>query len=184
MSLSQGHDTIAWYIIKIQLDSDNLWSGYGFGYVCTVTMNSEIWPCVKVMAHPSVIDNKCVKYYPDPTWQWGDMARTWISGICALWPWPQRYDNGPRSWNILGSSTTIVWNIIQIQRGSEELWPGHRFPVYVHCLCFLIDIALTLLKQCLMCIQIFGLLFSCVNMKAASVQQEEVSAVISVDTKT
>ena len=24
-------------------------------------------------------------------------------------------------------------NIIQIQHGSEELWPGHGFPVYVHC---------------------------------------------------
>ena len=26
-----------------------------------------------------------------------------------------------------------MWNIIQIQQGSEELWPGHRFWVYVHC---------------------------------------------------
>ena len=24
-------------------------------------------------------------------------------------------------------------NIIQIQLGSEKLWPGHGFPVYVHC---------------------------------------------------
>ena len=133
MSLSQGHDTIAWYIIKIQLGSDNLWPGHGFGNVCTVTMNSEIWPWVKVMTHPSVIDNKCVKYYPAPTWQWRVMARTRISGICALWPWPRRYDNESRSWHTLRPWTTIVWNIIQIQLGSEELWPWHGFPVCVHC---------------------------------------------------
>ena len=59
------------------------------------------------------------------------MARTQILGMCALWPWP--YDLGSRSWHTLGSWTTIVWNIIQIQLGSEELWPGHGFWVYVHC---------------------------------------------------
>ena len=26
------------------------------------------------MTRPWVMDNKCVKYYPDPTWQWGVMA--------------------------------------------------------------------------------------------------------------
>ena len=31
-----------------------------------------------------VIDNKCVKYYPDPTWQRGVMAQTQISSMCAL----------------------------------------------------------------------------------------------------
>ena len=141
MSLNQGHDMIAWYIIKIQLGSHNLWPGHrflvcvhcdhelgdmtlgqghdtplghgqqlceilsrsnlamrrhgpdtDFGYVRTVTLTLEIWPWVKVMTHPSVIDNKCVKYYPDPTWQWGVMALTLILGMCALWPW--RYDLG------------------------------------------------------------------------------------------
>ena len=47
--------------------------------------------------------------------------------MCVLWPLPSRYDLGPMSWHTLGSLTTIVWNIIQIQHGSEELWPGHRF---------------------------------------------------------
>ena len=32
-----------------------------------------------------------------------------------------------RSWHTLWSWTTIVWNIIKIQHGSEELWPGHEF---------------------------------------------------------
>ena len=32
----------------------------------------------------------------------------------------------------LGYGQQSVSNIIQIQLGSEELWPGHGFPVYVH----------------------------------------------------
>ena len=55
-----------------------------------------------------------------------------VLGMCALWPWPWRYDLGLRSWHTLGSWTTIVWNIIRIQLGSEELWPRHRFWVCVY----------------------------------------------------
>ena len=47
-----------------------------------------------------------------------------------------------------------------------------------------IGIALALLKQCLIYIQNFGSLFSNVNMKAPSVEQEAASAVISVYTLT
>ena len=86
--------------------------------------------------------NHCVKYYTDPTWQWGVMARTRISSKCALWTWPWRYDLESTSWQTLGSWTTIVWNIIQIQLGSEELWPGHGFSVCVHCDLDLGDITL------------------------------------------
>ena len=135
MTSSQGHDTSFGHrplSCKILSRSNLPMRSYGpdtdFGYVCTVTLTLEIWPWVKVMTHSWVIDNKCVKYYPDPTWQWGVMARTRISGICTLWPWPWRYDLGWRSWHTLGSWTTIVWNIIQIQLGSEELWPRHGFP--------------------------------------------------------
>ena len=42
-----------------------------------------------------------------------------------------RYDIGSRSWHTLKSWTTIVWNIIQIQLGSEELWSGRGFWVCV-----------------------------------------------------
>ena len=58
-----------------------------FGYVCTVNLTLEIWPWVKVMTHPWVMDNPFVKFYPDPTGQWGVMARTKISGMCVLGPW-------------------------------------------------------------------------------------------------
>ena len=88
-----------------------------FRYVCTVTLTLEIWPWV--------MDNNCVKYYPDPTWHWGTMSRTQIFGMCALWPGPWRYDLGSRSWHTLGSWTTIVWNIIQIREVGKKLWPGH-----------------------------------------------------------
>ena len=98
-----------------------------FGYVSTVTLTLEIWPWVKVMTHPWVMDNNWVIYYPDPIWQWGVMARTLFLGMCTLWPWPRRYDLGSRSWHTLVSWTTIVWNIIQIQFGSEVLWHGHCF---------------------------------------------------------
>ena len=64
---------------------------------------------------------------------------TQILGICALWPWPWRYDLRSRSWHNFGLWTTIAWNIIKIH-GSEELhcmaqtwilgmyalWPWHK----------------------------------------------------------
>ena len=120
MTLGQGHDTSFGHrhkVCEILSRSNLAVRSYGpdtdFRYMCTVTLTLEIWPCVKVMTHPWVMDN-CVKYYPDPTWQWGVMARTRISSMCALWPWPWRYDLGSRSWYTLWSWTTIVWNIIQI----------------------------------------------------------------------
>ena len=96
------------------------------GYVCTVTLTKEIWPWVKIMTHPWVMDNNCVKYYPDPTWSWGGMAQKRILSMRALWPWPWRYDLGSSSWHTLGSWATIVWNIIQIRQVVTKLWPGHN----------------------------------------------------------
>ena len=94
----------SWTTCKILSWSDIAVRSYGpdtdFGYVCTVTLNLAIWPWVKVMTHPWVMANNCVKY-PDPTWQWVVMARKWILGMCALWPWPWRYDLWSRSWHTL-----------------------------------------------------------------------------------
>ena len=101
-------------------------SDRGFGYVCTVTLTLQICHWDKVMTHPWVMDNKCLKYYQVPTWQWGVMVQTQIFG--TLWPWPWRYDLRSRSWHTLGSWATIVWNIIQIKLGIEELyWLVHGF---------------------------------------------------------
>ena len=150
MTLSQGHDTIVWYIIKIQYGSEELWlrhafgcmcalwpwswrqdlrsrswhtlgswttivwniiqikhcsRSYGpddFGYVCTVTFTLEIWPWDKVMTYPWVKNNKCVKYYQEPTLQCRCTVQTWIFGIWALWPWHLRYDLESRLWLTLG----------------------------------------------------------------------------------
>ena len=52
--------------------------------VCTVTSTLDICPWVKVMTYSLVIDNKCVKYYPDPTWQREVMALTRVCGVCTL----------------------------------------------------------------------------------------------------
>ena len=119
--MGQGHDTPLGHwqqLCEILSKSNMAVRSYGqdtdYQYMCTVTLTFEIWPWVKVMTHPWVMDNNCVKYNPDPTWQWGVMARTRLSSICALWPWPWRYDLGSKSWHTLGSWTTIVWNIIQI----------------------------------------------------------------------
>ena len=47
-----------------------MWS-YGpdtdFGYMCTMTLTLEIWPWVKVMTFPLVMNNNCVQYYSDRT---------------------------------------------------------------------------------------------------------------------
>ena len=97
MTLGQGHDTLLGHgqqLCEILFRSNLAVRSYdpdtNFQYVCTVTLTLEIWPWVKVMTHSWIMDNNCVKYYPDPTWQWGVMARTRISSICALWPWPWR----------------------------------------------------------------------------------------------
>ena len=132
MTLDQGHDTTLGYgqqLCEILSRSNMVVRSYGpdtdFGYVCTVTLIWEIWPWVKIMSHPLVKVNICVKYYPDPTWQWRVMAWTRILGMCELWPWTWRYDPGSRSWHPLGSRKKIVWNIIQIGQGSKKLWAGH-----------------------------------------------------------
>ena len=38
-----------------------------FRYVCTVTLTLKIWNYLKVMTHSGIMDNNCVKYYPDWT---------------------------------------------------------------------------------------------------------------------
>ena len=78
-----------------------------------MTLTLEIWP--------GVMDNSCVKYHPDPTWQWGIMD-FWYK--CTV-TWTLENDLGSRSWHTLGSWTTNVWNIIQIREVGKKLWPGH-----------------------------------------------------------
>ena len=63
-----GHGQQLWEILS---RSNIAVRSYGpdteFGYVCTVTLTLEIWPWVKVITHPWVMDNNCVKYYPHRT---------------------------------------------------------------------------------------------------------------------
>ena len=83
MTLGQGHDTPLGHgqqLCEILSRSNLAVRSYGpdtdFQYVCTVTLTLEIWPWVKVMTHPWVMDNNCVKLYPDRTREYEVMART------------------------------------------------------------------------------------------------------------
>ena len=67
------------------------------------------------------------------------MTPTWILAMHSLWPQPKKYDLESKLWYSLLSSTTNVWNIIQIQRGSKEFVKGIHF-VCVHCDINLIDL--------------------------------------------
>ena len=122
--------TIVWITcnITIQLDSKDLRPGLG---MCALwpwprryDLETRSWHTL--VSSTTIVWNTC-------TIQIQLGSEDFLSGhrpldMCALWPWPLRYDLGSRSCHTPGSCTTIVWNI-QIQLGSEELWPGPR----VHC---------------------------------------------------
>ena len=76
-----------------------------FVYKCTMTLALEIWPWVKVMTHPWVMDNTCVKYYKDPTWQWGVMAwhGFWVCVHCDL-------DLGGMTWVKVMTHPSVIDN--------------------------------------------------------------------------
>ena len=95
LTLGQGHDTPLGHgqlLCEILSRSNLAVRSYDpdtdFGYVCTVNLTLKIWSWVKVMVmtHPSVMDNNCVKYQQDPTWQWGVIARIriWVCVHCDL----------------------------------------------------------------------------------------------------
>ena len=129
--------TIVWNI-QIQHGSKKLWPGNGF-WVC-VHCDLNLGDLAFGQGHdldqghdtPLGYEH-LFENFQDLTWQKGVMALERILDMCALRPWPWRYDLGSKSWHTLESWTIIVWNIIQIQHCSEELWPGHRFWVCVHC---------------------------------------------------
>ena len=112
------------------------------GYVYNVTLTLEIWPWVTVMIHPWVMDNNCVKYYPDPTWQWRVMARTWIlkhvytvTLTLKIWPWvivmahPWFIDNDcekyypypTRKWGVM-ARTWILKHVYTVTL-TLKIWP-------------------------------------------------------------
>ena len=97
------------------LKEKTLYSGLMIYHMNSKVPRSSTCKVKLTHAHdPSLLNRMCKK-----------LCETRPLGMCALWPWPWRYD--------LGSWTTIVRNIIQIQLGSEELRPGHRFLVCTHC---------------------------------------------------
>ena len=71
-----------------------------------------------------VMDNKCVKYYQDQTWQYGVMARIQILGMFDLDLGDMTLGEGHDT--SLGQGQQLC-EISQIQHGSEELWPIQGF---------------------------------------------------------
>ena len=60
----------------------------------------------------------------DPDTDFGYVYTVYLT--FQIWPWVKVR-------HTLGSGTTIVWNVIQIQLGNEELWPGVSFcSLYPH----------------------------------------------------
>ena len=83
MTLGQGHDTplvhgqqLCEILSRSNLTVRSYGSDTDFQYVCTVTFTLETWPWINVMKHPWVMDNNCVKLYPDWTREYEVMART------------------------------------------------------------------------------------------------------------
>ena len=114
-----------------------------------VTLTLKIWPWVKVITHPWVMDTNCKRYYPNQTvltaQQWVTcMVWTGIMAMCVVWPWPWRYDLISWSWRSFRPWTTIVWNITLIQHDSQKLWPGHLLSLCVHCY---LDLDMTLVQS-------------------------------------
>ena len=82
-----------------------------------------LWPWVKTMTHPLVFGDNCVKYYLDPTWKLGVMARTTNLGMVPQWPSPYGFDLGWTSWHTTGSWITDLSNEIQIRQGRKKKLP-------------------------------------------------------------
>ena len=111
--------TIVWNI-QIKHGSKKLWSGHGF-WVC-VRYDLHFGDMTLDQGHGTSLGHgqQLCEILSRSNIAVRAMARTGIFGMWALWPWICRYHLGLRSWHILGSSSTIVWNIIQTQHGSEE----------------------------------------------------------------
>jgi hypothetical protein len=102
----------------------------------TMTLTFHQWPwikvMIKVMALPWVLCNTSVKYYSNSWTRWKVMTLTMSKTTNVQWPWPLNSDLGSRSWHFLGSSITILWNIIPIHAISENLWFGQCLNHYEH----------------------------------------------------
>ena len=79
MSFGQGYDTPLdqgqkWLCKILHVSRSNMAViSYGpdtnFGYVSTVTLTLAQWLWLNVMAHPWVMDNNCMTYYQESSWQ-------------------------------------------------------------------------------------------------------------------
>ena len=116
-TMGQGHDTFLGHgqkVCEILSRSNLSVRRYGpdkyFRYMHTVTLTLEIWPWVKVMTHPWVMDNNNVKYYPDPTWSgelWPGQG-IWVCVPCDLDIRDMTLGHGQKVCEILSRSNLSV----------------------------------------------------------------------------
>ena len=65
-----------WKIIQIKLGSEELCPWHGFWLCVHCDLDDKLWPLVKVLTHPWVMDINCVKYYQDRTGGYEVMVQT------------------------------------------------------------------------------------------------------------
>ena len=139
MTLGEGHDTPLGHgrqVCEILSRSNMAVRSYGpdmdFGYLCTVTLTLEIWPWVKVMTHPWVMDNNCVKYYPDQTSGYEIEARTRCEQTDRVIPiymyYPNFFCGGCNNYEIDRTRTVVLSHL---QGKHNRLAPVHTYSPHI-----------------------------------------------------
>ena len=135
MTLGQGHDTplghgqqlcdiLSRSILAVRIygpDTD-FWYGALWRWPWRYDLGSRSWQTLL-----KVMDNNCVKYFLDPTWQWGVIngPDTDFWYVCTvtltfeIWPWVKVMTHPWVKDNNCG------WNMIQIGQVGMKFWPGH-----------------------------------------------------------
>ena len=99
MTQSESQDTIVLNITQIKHDSKEFWVWQRCWLI--VYCHLDLWNMTLGQGHVTHTpfgsgQSNGLKYYQDPTWQWGVRAQTPFWSMYALWPGHCRYDLGSR----------------------------------------------------------------------------------------
>ena len=87
MTLGQGHDTPfgnGQQLCEILSESKFTVVNYGPDKAMQCDLDLEDKTLVQVMTHPWVMDNNCMKYYPNPTWLVSYGLDKELSDVCTV----------------------------------------------------------------------------------------------------
>ena len=130
-----GSWTINVWHIQIKHDSEELWPGHEFSVYMHCDL--DLGDMTLGQGHDTPLghgtqmceilsrSNKTVRSYGLDT-DFQCVCTVTLTLTLETWPWVKVMTHP-------GIMDNNYVNIIQIQRGSEELWPGHGFWVSVHC---------------------------------------------------